>query len=929
MRPTTRASKRPLGPAQRADILTGARTLLTGAAALFVLSALPGNASPAPLEAQPQRDRGRTFNGLKRQLDKNLDGKISEAEWTRPKRAFKRLDKNRDGFLTLEDFAEPASPAPKSTSAGDPVDAPVTMDREALLFFESKIRPVLAESCYSCHSASSPKLRAGLRVDSRAHLLAGGVGGPALIPGDVDASMLIEAVRYDDPLFAMPPKKKLSDEAISNLERWVRMGAPWPSEPALESSPGTPDADSPTGNGLNRDIDIKAGREFWSFRPLTTVTPPTPKDASWSLGPIDQFLRAAMEERGVEPVGDANDATWLRRVTFDLTGLPPTPEEIAAFESDRRPDRLETVVDRLLASRAYGERFGRHWLDVARYGESSGKQTNVVYPQAWRYRDWVIDAIEADLPYDQFLKAQIAGDLLPADDADQRASNLIATGYLALGSKAHNTRDARQFKLDMVDEQIDAVSQGMLGLTISCARCHDHKFDPIPTEDYYSLAGIFMSSETQFGTQRASGNNQASSLIELPKDANVPNGPTMDARVRTLLERARGRSMAGSGDEMMGDKMAEAMTEAEKRDAARRARVREAQAKVVDSVLARFDDRGRALPSNRMAMGMAEGEPIDLAILERGELDRPSGVAKRGMPQVLTPLGGNKVSSGSGRRELAEWISSPENPLTARVWVNRVWHHMFGNGIVRTPDHFGAGGAAPDHPELLDWLSAEFIGGGWSTKSLVRSIALSHAYRLDSKNSVSGQKRDPDFVTLWRMPERRLEAEAIRDAMLSASGTLAAEAPTGSPSGTMEGTLRRTEVATFLTREAPVRSIYLAQLRGFTPDSIEAFDAPDPAFVTGAREITTVATQALFLMNDEMVLAQSDAFAMRILKIKGGETKRIEAAFKLAYGRQPSSSEVRIVRAFLKDYAKAESVRAAWSAFAQSLFQSAEFRALG
>ena len=368
--------------------------------AVGVAALLAGKRAADPQE----RDGARAFESLRRRLDLDFDGKVSESEFKRGRAAFRRRDRDHDGFLTAADFAAGDGEDAKAAAEGSPAEVRLATAEE-VKFFEEKIRPVLASACYSCHSASAAKLKSGLRVDSRAALLAGGDTGAAIVPGDADGSLLIQAIRHDDPDFAMPPKEKLADEAIHDLERWVALGAPWPAEPA-----GAEDA---THESFGRKIDIEAGKHFWSFQPPVRSAPPATKDAKWAWSDVDRFLLSAMEARGVAPVGEADKRTWLRRVSFDLTGLPPTPAEAAAFEADRAKDAYETVVDRLLASPAFGERFGRHWLDVARYGESSGKDSNVVYPHAWRYRDWVIAAFNADMPYDRFLERQLAGDLLP------------------------------------------------------------------------------------------------------------------------------------------------------------------------------------------------------------------------------------------------------------------------------------------------------------------------------------------------------------------------------------------------------------------------------------------------------------------------------------------------------------------------------------
>ncbi|MEM8712911.1 MAG: DUF1549 domain-containing protein, partial [Planctomycetota bacterium] len=525
---------------------------------IALLAATSADALAVSTAAQRQRDPQKVFSALKRRADKNLDGRITADEFDRGKRAFRRLDLDGDGVITLEDVkarmekGRKGDPKPKADSgrdAGPGMEMGSTpggaFSADAIDFFESRVRPVLANECFSCHAEGGRK-RGGLALDSRHGFLVGGESGEALVPGDVDASLFIEAIRYEDLGFAMPPKNKLSAQEIADLEAWVRMGAPWPDEvpPSPDEMIDASPRDFSDGDetaSLNRDIDIEAGAEFWSFQPVLRPDAPLFEDDEWSRSDVDRFLLASMAEAGVEPVGDADDRTWLRRVTLDLTGLPPTPSEIAAYEADRSPLRDATVVDRLLASPGYAERWGRHWLDVARYGESSGKDRNVLYPHAWRYRDWVLEAFRDDMPYDEFLRRQIAGDLMPAASDEERARNQIATGFLAIGPKGHGTRDRVTFQLETVDEQIDAMSRGMLGLTVSCARCHDHKFDPIPTADYYALAGIFMSTETHFGTFKAAGNNQPSDLIELPANVGLPTGPSMAPGVLAILKRGADR----------------------------------------------------------------------------------------------------------------------------------------------------------------------------------------------------------------------------------------------------------------------------------------------------------------------------------------------------------------------------------------------------
>ncbi len=855
-------------------------------------------------------------------------------------------DETMDGMMGAADAVEPGK-----------------LSQQDIHFFETKIRPVLVTHCYGCHAADAKRVRGNLLLDTPEGMLKGGDFGPAVVPGEPDDSLLIRAIRFGDPDLEMPPKGKLPDEVIRDFETWVRMGAPDPRTQAR----GTIDAAGPALTSYA--IDIEKGRGFWAFQAPTPPPTPTVSDTAWPLHDLDRFTLASMEARGASPTDDADRRVWLRRVTFDLIGLPPTPQELVAFEKDTAPGAHERVVDRLLASEAFGERWGRHWLDVARYGESSGKESNVLYPHAWRYRDYVIDAFNADKPFDQFLREQLAGDLLPAEDATDRAENLIATGYLALGPKSHTAQNPRQFAMDVADEQIDAFSQGMLGLTIACARCHDHKFDPIPQRDYYAVAGIFLSSRTAFGTERAPGNRHAGPIVELPADAKVPDGPTM-APVR--------RGLIATAKERLESEIAEASEASGARDAQAMFRVRQQRdtLRLLETILERFDQGGRPTEINRVAMGVVEGDrTIDAPLLVRGEIDKPDERVPRGFPQVLASDSTPTISAGSGRLELARWVASPENPLTARVWANRVWLHLFGRAIVATPDNFGASGVPPTDQRLLDHLATRLVALGWSTKSLIREIVLSRTYRLASTERAASVAADPENTTFWRYPSRRLDAEAIRDAMLAAAGTLDRTRPIGSIVNFAEGAMRdRTQqLLGPLDEPSTVRSVYLPIVRDLVPESLDVFDFAEPAFVTGDRAETNVPTQALYLMNAPEVIAAADAFAARLLdddagggKGKGSEraadSERIIMAFQLALGRKPSVPELNAARDFLKDFAKtqaeesasrqskdspasgrqnrrnrgADSARSAgpspetlaWSAFCQTLFQSAEFRTL-
>ena len=580
------------------------------------------------------------------------------------------------------------------------------------------------------------------------------------------------------------------------------------------------------GAPVQPSIDLAKGRDFWSFRLPKSSVPPAVKQADWPRGDVDRFLLAALESRGLRPVADADRSRLLRRVTFDLLGLPPAPEELDAFLQDDCPDAFGKLVDRLLASPRFGERWGRHWLDVARFAESSGK-TNFTYPQAWRYRDWAIASFNADKPFDQFVREQIAGDLLPADDERERADQIIGTGFLALGSKAHDAENRGQFILDVVDEQIEATTRAFLGLTVACARCHDHKLDPIPQRDYYALSGIFRSTQTCSGTLAGVFPNfNASPLIELPKGAGVPPAvPPLAAAQRAAME----------------DRLAALVRE---RDAippgeANRDRLRRANSMIATLRYRLLIDRPGGTPRT-FAMGVRErDEAVDSPLYARGELDQPGDLVPRGLVRVLCADTPDPISAGSGRRELALWLASPANPLTARVIVNRVWLHLFGRGLVPTPDNFGASGQRPSHPELLDSLVVDFMADFWSIKRFIRRIVLSRAYRLDSAFDERNFKVDPDNAYVWRMSKRRLEAEAVRDALLFVSGRLASEPPVaGVVARTGEG------LALFLRlggldASDPHRSVYLPVVRDGVLESLAAVPtSPIPAWcrASGPRQ---------------------------------------------------------------------------------------------
>ena len=803
------------------------------------------------------------------------------------------------------------------------------IDPEHLRFFETKIRPLLADACYKCHSEDAGKTKGGLALDSKQALLQGGDSGAAIVPGSPSRSLLIEAIHWKDEDMQMPPKEKLSDEQIADLEKWVRLGAPDPREGAAPLA--------------RTEIDIETARDFWAYQLPKVVDPPTSRQSAWARTDIDKFIAAGLDAKGLKPVADADKQTLLRRAYFDLVGLPPKPAEVKAFLDDESTNAFEKVVDRLLASEQFGERWGRHWLDVARYAESSGKEANFTFPHAWRYRDYVIDAFNADKPFDQFVKEQIAGDLLPATSLDQKREQMVATGFLALGAKSLNAQNPRQFAMDVADEQIDTLSRALLGTTIACARCHDHKFDPIPTHEYYALAGIFLSTETLYGTPRVQGNRRASELLRITDDSE----PVDPGRILTASERARMEQFLEEAKEQRQDMFVEArqarqrgespdngQNQAQRRQQFRRLNDR------INTLEARLDSHDELGIPRQFAMGARDREqPIDARILVRGELDKAGDRVERGFISVLSPSAPPRINpEASGRLELAEWLVSRDNPLTARVMANRIWMHLIGRGLVASVDNFGSTGEAPSHPELLDWLAVQFQKNGWSVKSLVKDIVMSRAYQLGSAFDRASYDADPENTLLWRANKKRLEAEAIRDALLAVSGQLDLKRPHGSSVlSAGDGYVGRNIREDQIKNEHNHRSVYLPIVRDMVPDSLAVFDFAETSLVTGKRDNTTVPSQALYMMNSDHVTRAAERLAATLAQSGGKGAPLIERAYLLALSRKPSESEMENAVAFFRDFTPAvaddmgnrDRIRfAGLVGFCQALFASAEFRYL-
>lgn len=755
-------------------------------------------------------------------------------------------------------------------------------------FFEKNVRPILVENCYACHSAET-KVSGGLRVDDRIGLLEGGNAGPAVVPGEPDDSLLLAAVRYEEGL-EMPPKKQLSAEHIAVLETWIQRGAAWPATEVSAHQTG------------NNDEYDRLRKEHWAWQPLTNPLAPEVYNPQWPSSAIDRFVLAKLEKAGLQPGQDADKRALLRRVTFDLTGLPPTASELAEFLADNSPTALAKVVDRLLASTAYGERWGRHWLDVARYGESTGSARNLPYPHAWRYRDYVINSFNNDKPYDRFVQEQIAGDLLPYENDEQRRELLVATGFLAIGVKDVNQRFKVRYEMDNIDEQIDTVSRSILGLTVSCARCHDHKYDPIPAKDYYALAGIFKSTDLCDALRNRMGGSglayyDTSKLLllnDIPKD---PQRDNQIAKAKSSLEKAQAELVALRND----PNKLKAGEEREQRLRALRRKVNQLQRRVFEL----SDPAART----EVAMGVREAKEIgDTQIRIRGEAEKLGQTVPRGFLSLVSIDGLDTINhEQSGRLELAKWLTSEKNPLASRVIVNRVWSHLFGTGLVASVDNFGVNGDSPSHPELLDYLAQKLIERNWSLKSLIREIVLSRTYQLSADTVDSSYAVDPANRLLWRHLPRRLDAEEIRDTLLATGGNLAINPPQGSPASQfkvieLRGNQPEARGLFKFAFESKHRSVYLPLFRTLTPTSLEVFDFADQALVTGRRDATTVSPQALFLLNDPFVVNQSYFLAQRLIEQEDlNDAQRINLAFELLLARPAESWEIERIQTYLKN----------------------------
>lgn len=745
-------------------------------------------------------------------------------------------------------------------------------------FFESRIRPVLAEHCFECHSSSAKALKGGLRLDTIQGIRAGGDSGELFSDDPQRNSRILEAVRYEE--LEMPPSGRLPDAVIRDFEEWARLGAPLPANGAPESADQT--------------MTNQATSALWSFAPLLPRASIF-NHASISLAssPVDALIQARLNENRLKANPRANAQTLLRRLYFDTQGLPPPPEFARRYASGMSANSYLQEVDRALASPAFGERWGRRWLDLARYADTNGADENMAMPQAWRYRDYVIDSLNADKPYDQFIIEQLAGDLLaPSSDESIQSERLIATGFLALGPKMLAEQDKEKMILDIVDEQITVTSRAFLGLSMECARCHDHKFDPIETEDYYAMAGVFRSSKTMANT------NHVSRWVEKP------------------LPSAKNQQATHRWKQRLEDLQSQIQTL--KEHSSERERLEDLQQEHK-----RLKSEG---PHTEKAMVVLDGTPTNLPVHVRGNhLNLKGDPIPRGAPDFWSnlDLAPEIPAHGSGRLELARWIAHPKNPLTARVVVNRIWQGYFGAGLVATPSDFGRRGADPTHPKLLDFLARELIEGGWRLKRIHRLILESEAYQRSSRPNEIAESLDPENRWLWRRNRRRLEAEPIRDALLAVSNQLqtAADARIPQQMASDNGYYRH-DPSRF---NATTRAVYLPIVRARNYEMFSTFDYVNASASVGARSSTIAPQQALFMMNSEEVETAAQAIAMETLREAPDLTTRIERVFYRLFSRAPRPSENELIRGYLEKSPSAMSEQEQWTSIARALLGRNEF----
>lgn len=844
-------------------------------------------------------------------------------------------------------IAEPPSQEEIASADQNKTEFLSQQERTELAFFEKRIRPVLVEHCYECHSENADDIGGNLLLDSKDGTLAGGHTGPAIVAGNVADSLLVSALEYRD--FEMPPSGPLPEEVIQDFRQWIKAGA-------IDPRDGDKPNDQKTLGGEEHDRS-----QHWAFQPIVNHPAPPVSVGDWPTADVDRFILSRLESEGLEPNGDADPSTLIRRVYFDLIGLPPPIEVVQSYCEDPSEARFAVIVDSLLASSEFGERWGRHWLDVARYGESAGSSRDVLMLYAWRYRDYVIDAFNRDIPFDRFVTEQLAGDLLSAPDDAERRRLQIATGLLALGSKSLN---GGNLKNDIVDDQIDVVSRSILGLTVSCARCHDHKFDPIPTADYYAMAGIFHSTDPHYG----GGINRPKNRAERA-DVYLPLGPPLSKaekkQQKELSEEIAKLQKQFEANQKKIQKLRKNVPSRFRNDPEQAIpeKLKAAEAKRIKEYQTAFrqrDEQTESLAAARAklgpepdyAIGVQDANRVnDAKILIRGEKNQRGETVPRGFLSAISMRGAEGAGGDeaiesiddtqSGRRQLAAWLVHPDNPLTPRVAVNRIWQHLMGDGLVATAENFGLSGVPPTHPELLDYLAHRFVHvHGWSMKSMIRELVLSRSYRMSSDHRADAYAVDPDNRLHWRMSRRRLEAEPLRDAVLAVSGLLRHEPFDGSLVMQIgEGEVGRGLNTAVLDKPFDHRGVYLPIIRGIVPNALQLFDFPEPSNVQGRRDANTTPKQSLYLMNSPFAIRAAEAFARRLNAEADAEAtvaSRVCKAHLLCFARPPSDQQIERAETFLAQMRQnfetnpngddRTSDEFAWTAYCQTLFASAPFR---
>jgi hypothetical protein len=751
-----------------------------------------------------------------------------------------------------------------------------------LELFEKKVQPILADNCYKCHSHDADKIKGGLVLDSREGALKGGDTGPALVPGKPQESLLLKAVGYSDPDLQMPPKgKKLSPEQIAVLTEWIKLGAPWPAQTAAVDR-------------LHRRRSTAEDKEWWAFQPVQKKPAPEVADAKWSRNAIDKFIFARWQSEGLKASPEADRRTLIRRAYFDVVGLPPSAEEVERFVADKNSDAYERMIDGLLARPQYGEKWARHWLDLVRYAESDGLKLDEFRPNAWRYRDYVIRSFNEDKPYNRFLMEQVAGDELWPNDPEA----VIGTSYLRLTIYEYNQRDVRGQWNSIINDITDVTSDAFLGLGLQCARCHDHKFDPILQKDYFRLRAFFAPLSPREDTPLATPGELAAYKSAQAKWEEKT--AALRAQIEELEAPVREKTARGVIEKLPKDiqvimnKPAADRTPFEQQiyDLAYRqvtyefdkldGKFKGAGKEKLDGLkkeLAQFDDlKPKPLPTALLVSDIGPVAPPTIIPKSRNQDDiAPGFLSLLGEAPAKISAAPDSPHTTGRRAVLAQWLAQPDNRFTPRVMVNRIWQRHFGQGLVATSSDFGHLGEKPSHPELLDWLAGYFVEHNWSIKEMQRLIMTSAVYRQSALTvpSETARLKDPDNRLLWRMNVRRLEGDQIRDSLLAATGEL--DSKVGGPS---------------VDTSKPRRTIYTKWLRNSRDLLLEVFDPPDGYTSTPQRNVTTTPSQALLLINGQYTLQRAQALAGRIGKSKpANDADSIRAAYRFAFGREPTPGE--------------------------------------